>query len=218
MIAFVGQTRAPRVVAKLARLGVGECTQRGELGALERHRAAHPARPWFHDNRAFGDWQAGRSFECVRWIRDQWRIRQRRLAPAFVVVPDLVGAGAASLAFSSQWRDEVAPGVPAYLVVQEGMTPATVGAALDESADRGLPYAGLFVGGAAIEWKIGTAPTWLELARARDMRLHVGRVGVPERVAWARELGVDSIDSSLPLFTAARLDRFLVACGIDPTA
>ena len=25
-----------------------------------------------------------------------------------------------------------------------------------------------------------------------------------------------SIDSSLPLFTAARLDRFLIACGINP--
>ena len=206
---YVGQTRERRLTAELQRLGVGECTVRGELPPRRR--------PWFHDNGAFRDFTAGHPFNMARWLRDQWRIRDRKLEPDFVVVPDIVGGGKASLMFSSEWRPVVAHGVPAYLVVQEGMSTENVGRVLDFAIDTDHPFAGLFVGGSAIEWKLESTPTWLGIARDRGLKLHVGRVGVPERVAWARALAVDSIDSSFPLFTADRLAEFLASCGILET-
>jgi hypothetical protein len=109
VIAYCGQTRSPALIAELEALGIGECTQRGELPP-RRSR-------WFHDNHAFADWKAGAAFNVVRWERDQWRIRDRRLHPDFVVVPDVVADGERSLAWSAMWRPFVASGVPAYLVV-----------------------------------------------------------------------------------------------------
>lgn len=204
MIAYVGQTRDPRYIRILRELGIGECTQRGEIDSRKRD-------PWFHDNGAYRDWENGRPFNGVRWQRDQWRIRDRKLSPDFIVVPDLVAAGDASLAWSAAERPHVAEGERAYLAVQDGMTAPSVDRHLGELADRGLPYAGLFVGG-SLPWKLETAPAWADFAHARGMRLHVGRVGVPDRVRWASAFA-DSIDSCLPLFCDAKLSTFLAALG-----
>jgi len=126
------------------------------------------------------------------------------------VVPDLISAGLASLELSASERRFVADGTPAYLVVQEEMTPELIAAWLDEQPD---PYHGIFVGGAAIEWKIETGPTWVRLAHARGMRCHLGRCGPPDRVRWAREVGFDSIDSSFPLWERSRMAAFVEALG-----
>lgn len=202
MMAYCGQTRSLELIADLEALGIGECTQRGELPP-RRSR-------WFHDCRTFADWRAGRQFNGVQWMRDQWRIRDRGLRPDFAVVPDMIAAGLASLELSARERPFVAPGVPAYLVVQESMTPELVAAWLDEQPD---PYHGLFVGGAKIAWKIETGPAWVRAAHARGMRCHLGRCGPPDRVRWARSVGFDSIDSSLPLRSRPQMDAFLDALG-----
>jgi len=160
MIAYCGQTREPGLIAELEELGIGECTQRGELPA-KRSR-------WFHDCRVFADWKAGRSFDGVRWERDQWRIRDRGLRPDFVVVPDIVAGGERSLDWSATWRPFVAPGVSAYLVVQDGMTRERVRAWLNEQPD---PYHGIFVGG-TLEWKLETGAAWVMFAHERGMRCH----------------------------------------------
>lgn len=97
MIAYCGQTRSAALISELNALGIGECTQRGEVPPRRPNR-------WFHDCKAFGDWRNGRSFNVVRWERDQWRIRDRKLRPDFVVVPDIVAGGEASLAWSAMWR------------------------------------------------------------------------------------------------------------------
>lgn len=203
MVAYCGQTRSSALIAELEALGIGECTQRGELPP-RRSR-------WFHDNRAFADWKVGRLFNGVRWQRDQWRIRNGALRPDFIVVPDIVAGGRASLDFSAFERPFVAEGLPAYLVVQDGMTPDLVAAWLDAQPE---PYAGIFVGG-SLEWKLATAPAWVDLAHARGMRCHIGRVGPADRVRWAREIGADSIDSSLPLRDRGKLVSFLRALGHD---
>jgi hypothetical protein len=198
MRAYCGQTRDPRVIAILAEHGVGECTVRGEL--LSRKRD-----PWFYDNGAFRDWQAGKEFNSIRFVRDMRRIRYSNGvngAPDFVVLPDIVAAGERSLAFSSLWWHDV-EGLPAYLAVQDGMTSDSVRAWLDDNT-----CAGLFVGG-SLEWKLETAASWVALAHELGMRCHVGRVGIPERIRWAAEIGADSIDSCLPLMFQKHLDRFL---------
>lgn len=147
-------------------------------------------------------------------MRDQWRIRDRNLRPDFCVVPDMIAAGLASLDLSARERPYVAGGSPAYVVVQEQMTPAIVGDWLDEQPE---PYHGIFVGGAAIDWKISTGPGWIALAHARGMLCHLGRCGPPARVRWARSVGFDSIDSSLPLRARHHMVAFLDALGLSPT-
>src|SRR4051794_21490167 len=56
-----------------------------------------------------------------------------------------------------------------------------------------------------------TTPMWVAYAHAHGWRCHVGRVGTVERVHWARALGVDSIDSALPLWSTKKLEAFLDA-------
>jgi hypothetical protein len=191
------------LIAELAALGIGECTQRGELPARRAR--------WFHDNKAFSDWRDGQPFNVVRWERDQWRIRDRGLQPDFIVVPDIVAGGEASLAWSAMWRPFVAPGIPAYLVVQDGMTPQRVASWLDEQPD---PYHGIFVGG-TLEWKLDTGAAWVTFAHAHGMKCHIGRCGPPDRVRWAREIGADSIDSCLPLRDRGKLRAFVDALGLE---
>jgi hypothetical protein len=203
-MAYVGQTRSRTLIARLERVGIGECVVRGELP---------PRRPdrFFHDNGAYRDWRAGRAFNITRWTRDMRWMNYRGLVPDFVVVPDIVAGGRASLDFSHAWRVEVPEHFAAYLAVQDGMTREDVATQLDR-------YDGLFVGG-TLAWKLATAGMWVELAHARGKRCHVGRVGTPARVRWARMLGVNSIDSCLPLRHAEHLDAFLAALAepVEPT-
>lgn len=205
MIAYCGQTRSATLIAELDALGIGECTQRGEIPP---RRAAR----WFHDNKAFADWRNNRPFNIVRWERDQWRIRDRKLRPDFVVVPDIVAGGESSLEWSAMWRPFVAPGIPAYLVVQDGLTCERVAAWLDAQPD---PYHGIFVGG-TLPWKLATGAAWVAFAHGRGMKCHIGRVGPAHRVRWAREIGADSIDSSLPLRDRGKMQAFLGALGLAP--
>lgn len=214
MRAYCGQTREKGLIARLRDAGIGECTVRGEL--LSRKRD-----PWFYDNGAFRDWQAGAPFNVMRFSRDCRRMRMDveagKSAPDFVVLPDVVAGGSASLAFSSTWYHDV-EGLRCYVAVQDGMTEAEVAAWIDEwdardDADaegEGLPIAGIFVGG-TLEWKLATGATWVAFAHARGLRCHIGRVGTPDRVRWARSIGADSIDSCLPLMYVEHMDAFLAA-------
>jgi len=79
-----------------------------------------------------------------------------------------------------------------------------------ESFIKGAPISVLFVGG-TVEWKFKTGHEWVELAHSYGLICHIGRVGSMKRVIWARRIGADSIDSSLPLFSREKLERFLRA-------
>jgi len=205
MRAYCGQTRDKRLVQLFAQYGVGECTVRGEL--LSRKRD-----PWFYDNGAFRDWQAGKMFNAMRFVRDMRRIRYsngRDGAPDFVVLPDKVAAGTASLDFSDGWWNDV-EGLRSYVAVQDGMSADDVARFVDAAHDSDHAVAGVFVGG-TLEWKLATASSWVSFAHALGIRCHVGRVGTPDRVRWAAELGVDSIDSCLPLMFEGHRVAFLSA-------
>lgn len=93
-----------------------------------------------------------------------------------------------------------------YLVVQEGMTPAQVAEVLPH-------FSGVFVGGASMEWKLGTAPEWIALAHAHGRRCHFGRIGTLARLEFARRLGADSVDSCQPLWALDRLEAFGLAAN-----
>lgn len=201
MMAYVGQARGSRLIATLQALGLGECTTREEVPPRRT--------PWFFDNGAFKDFTAGVAFQTARYERALDRLSSTPgLRPDFVVVPDIVAGGLESLRFSASWAERLSwLGLPLYLVVQDGMTERDVAGALDS-------YAGVFVGG-SLDWKLRTARQWADFAHLHGRQCHVGRMGTRERVRAARRWGVDSIDSSLPLWSADNLARF-VAGFSDP--
>jgi hypothetical protein len=201
MRVYVGQTRSAHLIRRLAALGFGECTLRGELPPRRR--------PWMYDSGAYSDFTQGRAFDYVRFERDITAIWSRDMArPDFIVAPDLVGRGLESLRHSlAHVTGPLAPyrGYPApiYLAVQDGMDAACV------EATASL-WGGLFVGG-TMKWKLETAPRWVALAHRLSMKCHIGRCGAVDRVRWARRLGADSIDSCVPLWSDANLCRFRAA-------
>lgn len=194
MMAYVGQTRAKALIAELASHGFGEMTVREEVPPRRT--------PWVFDNGAFKDWTAGVAFQTARYEAALDKLATCLERPDFIVVPDIVAAGMDSLRFSESWARRLSwLGLPMYLVLQDGMTEADVRAAQD-------PYTGLFVGG-SLEWKLRTAPRWVEFAHIHGRRCHIGRMGTRERVRAARRWGADSIDSALPLWARANLERFI---------
>jgi hypothetical protein len=195
MIAFVGQTRGRVLTARLTALGLGEITQPDE-GRPRR-------KPFIRDTAAFKDWKAGREFNAERFRSAL--DGDRSDPPLFVMVPDKVAAGTESLRLSLAWVDECRSVAPAYLVVQDGMHIRQIRRVMHR-------FDGLFVGG-TLGWKIRTAAGWAQFAHEHGKPCHVGRVGTPRRVRWARRIGADSIDSSLPLFAERNLQAFLSALG-----
>lgn len=200
MRAYVGQTRSRALGAKLTAAGLGECTQRDE----------YPPRrsPWFLDNGAFKDWRAGQPFNAAEWrgaVADA-RAAVAAPAPEWTVTPDIVAQGWDSLAFSLDHVGEL-DGMRPYLVTQDGMeqdTPRVERAVADGR------FAGLFVGG-SLPWKLATGSLWVDVAHGLGLPCHIGRVGTVRRVRWAREIGADSIDSCLPLWSSEQLRAFLHA-------
>jgi hypothetical protein len=195
MIAYVGQTRSRALIETLAGHAIGEMVVRGELPARRSRFAYDPG--------AFRDWRAGRPFDVARWERDMRWMSYRGIVPDFVIVPDIVAGGLASLEWSAFWRDVVPAEFPAYLAVQDGMTAADVVPHLSR-------YRGIFIGG-SLPWKLATGAMWTGLARRLGLRCHIGRVGTAGRVRWAQEIGATSVDSCLPLRHREHLTAFLAA-------
>jgi hypothetical protein len=194
--AYVGQTRTKKLIAELETLGFGECATPDRLP---------PRRfPWFLDNGAFPAWKAGRPFDGERFQKALEKLDRIPRGPDFIVVPDKVAGGLDSLWFSLTWAPHVArTGAPLYLAVQDGMTE-------EDLVPHLKPFAGLFVGGTT-EWKLRTGGAWAAFAHAHGRRCHIGRVGSMKRIRWALSTGADSIDSSLPLWSAEKLRRMVRA-------
>lgn len=124
----------------------------------------------------------------------------------FVVAPDIVMGGAASLARSLEWLPwllNLPPAVRILVPVQNGMT--------TEAINERLPLGkrvGLFVGGDST-WKVETTAAWAQLAKARGAWCHVGRVNTRSRLDLCRAHGVDSTDGS----GASRYSKFAHEMG-----
>lgn len=196
MRAYVGQARGSLLIAELNSLCLGEMTVRKELPPRRT--------PWAFDNGAFGDWRAGRPFDEAAFRAALLRLPLAPVRPDFIVLPDIVAGGLESLAFSASWIAELeAFGAPLYLAVQDGMVPADLAGILPR-------IGGIFVGG-SLPWKLKEAARWVSFAHSHGLPCHIGRVGTARRVIWARRIGADSIDSSLPLFSRENLAAFVRA-------
>jgi hypothetical protein len=156
--------------------------------------------PYAFDNGAFKDFLAKRPFRDDQYLRALERLWTLP-SPDFLIVPDLVADGPASLEFSESWRPRVTGFAPLYLAVQDGMKRDEVESVIAE-------YAGLFVGG-SVPWKLATAIEWVNLAHQYEKPCHIGRVGTGTRVVWARWVGCDSIDSAVPLWAVRNFEPFV---------
>lgn len=107
----------------------------------------------------------------------------------WVVVPDIVCGGAASLALSLKWLPWVLAHAPrALLAVQDGMTAEEIRPHLSERV-------GIFVGGSD-EWKERSVGRWAALARELGAICHVGRVNTQRRIAICAAAGATSFDGT----------------------
>lgn len=138
------------------------------------------------DNGAWWAFSNGQPFDEAAFLRAYAALGR---GADFVVLPDVVAGGEASLAFSLAWRERLGPPVcRQMLAVQDGMSTDQV---------RGLvgPGLGIFVGGTT-EWKVQTLAAWGGIARETGASLHVGRVNSAKRIALCHAGGADSFDGS----------------------
>lgn len=107
----------------------------------------------------------------------------------FVVVPDMVAGGGASLRLSEAWLPLVLHSTRLALVpVQDGMQPRDVEHLIGERV-------GLFVGGSDA-WKWTHVADWVHWAVDRQIYIHVGRVNGEQRSMRCADLGANSADGS----------------------
>lgn len=107
----------------------------------------------------------------------------------WIVLPDVVCGGLASLDLSLWWLDVVRPyGRPMLIPAQDGMENHHLSAHIGSDV-------GIFVGGSTA-WKETTLARWSELAKSHRAYCHVGRVNTLRRIRMCRNAGVDSIDGT----------------------
>lgn len=187
---------------------IGECTGKyadeahwlgwGRMWiARDRNIYTYRGEPWGLDNGAFRDWKDGKPFDADLYRRVLDKALARPEPPMLAVIPDAPGNGPETLRMAEKWLPELPAHFPWYLAVQDGMGPE----------DVDLPIAGIFLGGS--DAYKATAPEWREWSAERGLPFHFGRCGTDEKIALAVEIGADSIDSALVMWTDDRWRWFV---------
>lgn len=142
------------------------------------------------DNGAWTAFQRGEPFDVPAFEK-----AVALLGPGadWIVLPDIVAGGLASLRFSLEWLDTLRSrpelaGARYLLAVQNGMKPCHVASLVG-------PQIGIFVGGDT-PWKLATMAAWTRLAHERGAICHVGRVNTARRIRLCAAAGADSFDGS----------------------
>ena len=141
---------------------------------------------WGVDNGAWSAFQQGKPFDEDAFSRAIDKVAE---GAQWVVLPDIVAGGMASLELSLKWLDRLGKGFPERLLiaVQDGMVP-------DDVREYLSPMVGLFIGGTT-EFKLNMEP-WGKLARRRNCYMHVGRVNSLKRINACAQAGADSFDGT----------------------
>lgn len=165
--------------------------------------------PYCLDNGAWSDFTAGTAFDDDAF---EALVDKMGAGADFIVLPDIVAGGRASLEMSLRWMNRCRSACDLVLIaVQDGMTPADLRPFLGE-------HVGIFLGGST-EWKLATMRQWGELSIDVGCWYHVARVNTGRRFRMAHAAGADSIDGSsasrfaktLPLLERARRQGDLLA-------
>ena len=180
-----GKTLARLYEAKWGIFVTGEAIARNGP-AFKWAREQTPPMSYAIDNGAWSAYTADREWDPAPFIKT---LIEHGSESDFVVVPDIVAGGAASLDRSLEWLDRVLEHAPTALIpVQDGMTAGDVAGLLG-------PSVGVFVGGST-EWKIATICEWADLARSVGAWCHVGRVNTVGRMNRCTTAGVTSVDGT----------------------
>lgn len=139
------------------------------------------------DNGAWSDHLAKRPFDEAQF---------GKFAPLFgpgadfIVAPDIIAGGTASLALSARWIEPLRQmGCKLVLLsLQDGMDPSHIASVL-------RPGVGLFLGGSTA-WKLATMQQWGEFAHRCGVYYHVARVNTAKRMRLAHASGAHSVDGS----------------------
>ena len=140
--------------------------------------------PYALDNGAWTAFQKGAPFDGDAFL---WAFERIGAGADWVVAPDIVGGGLASLDLTARWLDRLDH--PLVLIaVQDGMTP-------DDVAPLMGPGRGIFLGGST-EWKLKTIAQWGNSAREWGAYYHVARVNSVRRIRMAQCAGAQSVDGT----------------------
>ncbi|MGA0092588.1 MAG: hypothetical protein ACO3JT_09775 [Candidatus Nanopelagicales bacterium] len=175
-------------------------------GPDQLDRRGLPPLAWALDNGAWGAFSRGET-----WSADAFRRALDRWGEGadWIVLPDIVAGGRASLDLSLSWLDEVAAaGRPMLLAVQDGITAADVRTYLGGGV-------GVFVGGST-DWKWRTVSEWAALGREIGCHVHVGRVNSARRIRLCADLGVTSTDGTSATMFAESTPRLACAAASKP--
>jgi len=214
VIVLVGETRDSAYLVKMQEHGWGRIWVRSSPVQYE-------GEPWAFDNGAYGYHLAGLSLDETAFLKRLDIATKRCPEPLMAVLPDIVGKGERSMAYTETWlrRLEDHPWKSWYMVLQDRMTHTEVGAVItghpmtsiiDGSSVKGRVHPsvkGLFLGGTD-SWK-RTAGYWSAWAHHAGINFHYGRASTPAKIRAARRSGADSMDTAFPLWTRERFQRFV---------
>jgi hypothetical protein len=139
--------------------------------------------PYALDNGAWSAFQRGVPFDGAAFSRAVDMLGGRA---DWIVAPDIVGGGQASLGLSAAWLSRLTSVAPVLLAVQDGIEPSDV---------SGLVRYGIFLGGTT-EYKLATMAEWGAYASERGCYFHVGRVNTRRRIMLCAAAGADSFDGT----------------------
>jgi hypothetical protein len=149
-------------------------------------RWRHEGFPYAIDNGAWSDFQNGTAFDDDAFDR---LLDAMGAGADWIVLPDIVAGGIASLEMSLRWTNRCLSICPLVLIaVQDGMTEADISPFVGRAT-------GVFLGGST-EWKISTMARWGDFCRRRAIYYHVARVNTARRVEMAILSGANSMDGT----------------------
>ena len=137
------------------------------------------------DNGAFSAFISGVPWDSATFLNALSKYK----TPDFIVIPDIVAGGKASLRHSRIWRQYLPDRFTWFLAVQDGLAPTMI------PDDLLRKIGGIFVGG-SMDWKLRTAEDWINFAHGRGLKAHVGRIGTLQGLLNMQRKQADSVDSS----------------------
>ncbi|MCP4437083.1 MAG: hypothetical protein GY812_16495 [Actinomycetia bacterium] len=153
--------------------------------------------PYSLDNGAWTAFQKGEPFDEKAFVK---AVDLLGANADFVVAPDIVAGGVASLAKSVSWLAWCLERTELVLIaVQDGLTAGQVMPYLG-------PRVGVFLGGST-DWKHNTMRAWGDTARACGAYFHVGRINSARFIRRCHDAGADSFDGSGPSRFAVEAER-----------
>jgi len=173
------------------------------LSATGHHSRAPEGFRYALDNGAWTAYQQQAPFNFVKFVK---ALAAYGANADWVVAPDIVEGGAASLELSLSWLRYVQSETTRVLIaVQDGVVHNDIAAYLKQDV-------GIFIGGST-PWKLATLGYWGDLGRRCNCWVHVGRVNSMRRIRLCAVAGAHSFDgTSVTKFpsTLPRLHRAVV--------